>query len=403
MAIATGVYKQVAIKAESAYGVAPGAAAAQLLRRVESSVDLTKDTYESNEKAPHLQVVDFRHGTRRVSGRLGGEMSPRTYTDIFGVAMKRVFTALPALTAMSVTVAGAGPTYTITRAAGDFLVGGIKVGHVVRLTAGALNAANLNKNLFVTDVTATVLTVVTLNGSALVAEGPVTGTTLTLPGKQSWVPFSGHVEQSFAIEHFYPEVPSSELFLGCKASKIDVGLPATGMSTFSADILGQNVTPGSAQYFTAPTAPTSTGVLAAVNGLLRVAGQRVGSVTGLNISMSMGYTGDPVVGSNFIPELFPGRVRITGQFTAYFDSPTLRDAFINETEIDIISVLTAGNEAAADFITFVMPRVKVGSASKDDPEGGIVGTYSYQALLRANGGAGQKHEQTTLLMQDSAA
>jgi hypothetical protein len=43
----------------------------------------------------------------------------------------------------------AGPTYTVTRGAGSWLTDGVKAGMVVPASAGALNAANLSKNLLV--------------------------------------------------------------------------------------------------------------------------------------------------------------------------------------------------------------------------------------------------------------
>ena len=64
-------------------------------------------------------------------------------------------------------MAGSGPTYTITRSTGSWLTDGIKKGQIGRITAGAVNAANLNKNLVVLSLTSTILTVMPLNGVAL--------------------------------------------------------------------------------------------------------------------------------------------------------------------------------------------------------------------------------------------
>ena len=100
---------------------------------------------------------------------------------------------------------------------------------------------------------------------------------------------------------------------------------------------------------------------------------------------------------------FPGRVIVTGQFTAYFDSVTLRDAFINETEIDLFAAFTTDNTAAADFVAIGLPRIKLGSAGKSDGETGIVQTFQYQALLDTTGGAGTDSEKTTIVVQDSQA
>ena len=71
MAQASGVFKQVSIKEETSYGVLPAVATgAQLLRRVDASFNLTKDTYESSEIRTDLQTADFRHGVRKVARSL---------------------------------------------------------------------------------------------------------------------------------------------------------------------------------------------------------------------------------------------------------------------------------------------------------------------------------------------
>ena len=90
---AAGIFKQVVLKRELTYGAAPTASGAQLMRRAQSTIDLTKETYQSSEIRPDMQVADFRHGVRRIQGSLQGELSPKTYSDIFAAVLKREFTA----------------------------------------------------------------------------------------------------------------------------------------------------------------------------------------------------------------------------------------------------------------------------------------------------------------------
>ena len=47
----------------------------------------------------------------------------------------------------------------MSQIAGDFLTGGFKIGDVIRLSVGTFNALNLNKNLLIVALTATVATV----------------------------------------------------------------------------------------------------------------------------------------------------------------------------------------------------------------------------------------------------
>jgi len=168
--------------------------------------------------------------------------------------------------------------------------------------------------------------------------------------------------------------------------------------------MGKDVTTsGSSAYFTSPTAETSAGVLAAVNGVAFALGSRQYAMTGLSISINGNMTAEPVIGSNTYADIFEGRVSVTGNFTAFFEDGSFRDAFLNETEVSLFFVFTASNEKNADFIAFAIPRAKLGSSSKDDGEKGIVQTHDFQALFNSAGGSGVATEKTTLWVQDSLA
>ena len=403
MGTASGIYKQLVYKVESVYGTQPAAASAQLLRRISSGLDLKKTTYQSNEIRPDFQVADFRHGIRTVDGSINGELSTKTYSDFIAAALKKDFTATTAITGLSITIGGVAGAWTITRAAGDFLTGGVKIGDVIRLSAGTFNAANLAKNILVTGVTATIITGLVVNGTVLVTEGPIAGSTVTVVGKKSIVPQTGHTDKSFSIEHWYPDVPTSECFTGCKVNKVTFGLPPSGMATCNVGFVGKDLVTSATQYYTSPTAVTSTGTMAAVNGVLRVAGATVANVTGLSIDISAAQSGEPTVGSNTIAFQAPGRVVVAGSITATFDSTTLRDVFNAETEIGLFAVFTADNTAASDFIAFGLSRIKLGGAAKTDGEKTVTQTLPFTALLNTTGGAALANDMTTITVQDSQA
>ncbi|WP_373379907.1 phage tail tube protein [Cupriavidus nantongensis] len=408
MPIAKGLFKQLRYKLQTGQGIAAGTTGGQILRRVTSDISLNKDTYQSEEIRSDQQIADFRHGVRRVAGTVNGEISPGTYADLIAAILRRDFAAVAAITGASITIAlgsllGSVQTYTVTRAAGSYLTDGIKAGDVVRLTAGTFNAANLNKNLLVLSLTATALTVIPLNGVALVAEGPIASATVSVPGKKTFVPTTGHTDKYITFEHWFSDISQSERFTDCKLAQMDLNLPATGMATLAAQVQGLDMVSAAAAYFAAPAAETTSGVVAAVNGVLLAGGAPVGLVTGMSASINANLTGDPVVGQNTLPDLYPGRVVVTGQFTAYFQDAVLRDAFVNETEIGITAALTTGNTAAADFLALTMSRVKLGGAAKDDGEKGLIQTFPFQALLNGAGGAGTANEKTTISVQDSLA
>ncbi len=411
MPFSTGVFKTLAYRVESAWATAPGTGSASLLRRVRSGLDLSKNSYSSNEIRADQQIADMRHGTRRVEGPIDGELSPGTYADFMAGILRKNWVAGVTTGAQTDVTAAAGPPGTFTTAgAFNWLTLGFKIGDIVRWTGWATTGTGNNtRNYRITALTATVMTVGTAATGAA-AQPEVVGAkaagdsvTCTVVGKKTMVPSTGHIEKSFWIEHWFSDISQSEQFSGCEVATMALNLPPTGMSTISMSFMGKDRVTDTAQYFVSPAAVTTSGVLAAVNGIIRVNGADLAYLTGLSMNINGNLGGAEVVGSNVTPALFPGRVLVSGQFTALFTDATMRDYFTNETEISLIAQMTTSSAINADFINIILPRIKVGSATKDDQERQISQSFSFQALLNTSGGTGTTGDASTIIIQDSLA
>jgi hypothetical protein len=419
--IAKGVNKQLIIAEQTALGTpaAVDAATAEYMRRVTSTVDKSKETYESNEKRTDMQVSDMRHGAISIGGALSGELSPGSYQMLIESVFRRDWTAGASDAANNdVTAASTGTgTGTFTRNDPDesgessgegfsWLDDGFKAGDVVRMTGWTTTAtANNNHNFLITALTDTVMTVKSMDNVNIAAKAAGDPITTTVVGKKTFMPTSGHTNTYFTIEHYYSDIDKSEVFTDCKFSSMDIKLPPSGMSTIDFNVVGLGMAgydTSEAPYFTGPTAMSEYGILAAVNGLLYVNGAAVALLTGLDISINPDTTvADPVVGSNSRPDVFDGKLRVSGNMTVYFTDTTFRGYFDNEDEISLYSVFTTSDDAAADFLAFTLPRIKVGGAGKDDNDKGIVQTIPFTALLNTSGGTGISSEETTMSIQDS--
>lgn len=400
MAISKGTAKTVSYKKESTWGTLAGDTGAQQLRRVTADFNLAKETYESGEIRTDRQTADVRHGVRSAAGSLSGELSPNTYSDFMAAVLARDFTAFSALSGLSITIAASGDLWTVTRSAGDFIADGVKVGNVVRLS-GALDSANSSKNLLVVSMTATVLTVKVLNGTALTAEGPIASVGLAIPGKQTYVPASGHTEDSFTVEQWFSDIAQSEVYTGMKVNSMAVSLPATGLTTVDFGFMGKDLaSKGTSQYFTSPTAQGTNGIFAAVNGAMLVGGQVVGLVTSADFTVDRAMENATAVGSNAVAEVFSGRITASGNLSVYFQDATFRDYFDAETPVSIVMALSTNDTATADFVSFVLPKVKLNGHSITDGELGLTASVPFQALLNDTVSGGLIG--STVMVQDSA-
>lgn len=404
MTIEQGSNKQTRIKRQSAKGVLAGSTGGQIMRRENSKFELAKEAYTSeSEITSTKQLTSVRHGVKTVNGNLDGLLSPGTYTDPLSSILRRDFAAIPALTNVSITIAGTGP-YTLTRSAGSFLSDGIKIGQVVRLTAGSFTTSNLNKNLLVTNVSASVLTVLVLNNYNLIAEGPIASATVTVPGKVSYIPDTAHTDIYYTVEEWYPGAGVSERNLDVKFSKVDLALPGNGNSTIKFSAIGLDQTADTSAYFSAPLTESSSDVLAAANGVLLVNGQTIGTVTSLSISIDgKAAAADGVVGATVRPDVFRGNTMVTGSFTVYFEGGAIPDLYRNETPTAIVSALTAGTAANAEFMTLSLSSLKLSSSTPDDGQAGLKRTFNFTAYRNSVGGPAAANYASTIMVHDSLA
>lgn len=412
--LAEGVAARIAYKFYPSAAIVPGVAAVsaddleatggQILRRVGSTLALGKDTYQSNEIRSDRQIGDFRHGVKRVQGNISGELSPLTYGDFFQASMRGTWAA--AITASqsdftSVSADNASSKFIFS--AGNPVTKGFRVGMTWRF-ADLSDSDNNAKNFTIVAFGGTE------NREVEVFPAPDTMTadsafTVASIGKSLIIPAASHVSRKLAVEIWNQDVDIARLFTEMRAGGFNLQLPPTGIAGIDFDFMGRDMetyAAGSAPFFTGPTAATTTGLLAAVNGLLRVSGETVAVITGLNIQHRPQLSGEPVVGSNLLPEIFVGRHAVSGQMTAFFEDVDLIDDFRNETEIEILAYLTTTSAVNSPAMSFYLPRVKLGAATlADQGEGGQTITLPFQALKYETAVATDGIENTTLQICDT--
>lgn len=412
--LAEGVAARIAYKFYASALITPGtlatsssalgASSAQALRRVSSTLALQKDTYQSQEIRTDRQIADFRHGVKRVVGNISGELSPLTYEELFESSMRGTWAA--AITASQsdfTSVSAVNSTSKFVFSAGDPITKGFRVGMGVRFT-NLSDADNNSKNFIILAMGGTTGREWTVYPAPddMTADSAFSVTSV---GRSLIIPASSHVSRKLGIEIYNEDVDIARLFCELRSGGFNVNLPPTGLATVDFDFLGRDMevyTAGSAPFFTSPTAITTTGITAGVNGLLRVSGETVAVITGLSIQHQSPLSGEPVVGSNLLPEIFKGRHLVGGQMTAFFEDSDLIDDFRNETEIEILAYLTTTSAVNSPAMTFFMPRVKLGGADlQTQGEGGQSITLPYQALKYESAASVAGIEPTTLQIWDS--
>jgi len=414
MTTASGISKKLVVAPQVAQGTVAvqALATAQFMRRVTSSFDLTKETYQSNEMRADRQIGDFRHGVQSADGTIAGELSPGTFELLMAGILRRDFTTAavggPDSDVTAAITSGASGTFT-SAATATFLTDGLKVGDVGRWTGfDDTEILNNGRNFVITALTELIMTGTFLDGDPVDEGAEDQAVTFTLVGEKTWTPALSHTEDWFTIEHEFSDLSLSEVFWDAKPNTMAFKLPASGIATIDIGLMAlryEREPDGTSPWFTNVVAASSTGLLASIDGFVSVGGTEIALLTGIDFDIAAGITSEGVVGSNVKPDLFDGRIQVKGNMTLFFESGTMRDYFADETEVAVTVIITDNSDSDSEFLAFTMPRVKMGGSSKDDGEKGIVQTMPFVALFNTSGDDGTTTTvdslATTLSIQDS--
>lgn len=406
MAIAEGSSTAFSYKKESVANTQETGSGGTVLRRVTGQLDLVKPEVTSAEKRGEFQDANVNHGTRSVDWAINGEMFGGDYSEFEAAILRRDYAGVTTVSA------SAGDGFTIssgvlTRAAGgseSFIDDGLYEGLVVRFT-NLTTAGNNNRNVRITALTATTLTLVAVDGGAAIADSTSSETaTLVIPGQFTYIPATSHTSDTFTLESWDSKTSVSHIAYGNKVGTMDLSVQPDQPISQNFSGLGIDRSSSGSRVLTSPSAAGTGAAMSAGIGFIRVGGSSIAVVTGLDMTIDVGLQNAPVIlpgGSNPIsPDVFYGRVaEVTGTITVLKQGYTLSDYFDNETEVTLDFFIEAPGSAPKSFKNIYLKRVKLNSASEDDPDGPVVQTFGFRALYPATATGVLR---STILLQDSS-
>ena len=397
MAVAERTRRTVAVKKQTGFNTPASGAGAQLLRRTSIDVREQRATIASDEVISSLQQRDVRQGSISAPGTLTGRLSPLTYADLMASGLRKALVAGSTSGAQVNVTAAAGPPGTFTRGAGSWITDGFRVGDVVRWT-GWLSPATANNatNMRITALSATVMTV----AETVVARAAGDSVTVTAPGKRVWVPGSLHTADFWTLEDFFGDIAISHVYEDVAFGGFTVSLQPDGLAEVSFPFLGSKRTRGTAAVFTSPAAETSTGLLSSNSGFLRLDGADSGLVTALSLSVLAPPEALTTIFSKSAGAISRAGFAVSGNITVGFDGDALPGLFDAESEFELHVMGTASPAANADFVSFFMPRVKLGEPVIADSGTSQFVSAPFTALEKATTTG---YEATTITVQDSLA
>lgn len=116
MAFARGSRHDLSYVAESTFGATPGTPSMKRVRHTSTSLNLTKQSFTSEELRSDRMIEDFRHGTQQVGGDIAFEFSYGAFDDLLEGALFGTWAAdTPALGSDQLKAGTTAKSFTMER------------------------------------------------------------------------------------------------------------------------------------------------------------------------------------------------------------------------------------------------------------------------------------------------
>lgn len=403
----------VAYKVQSGLGTQASGSGGTVLRTTGGAGGkMTKAATESNEVRRDGMRTRGRHGTQGTTGEWGGELSIGSHEAIMEAVMRGTWGSAN----LAITEATSGAASEITTTAstivgntGSWITVGLRVGDVIRLT-GHSTAGNNSRNLRITGLTATVITVAETLTENAVAD---TAYTITRPGRVLINPATGSlVKRYFTIDEYMVEIDQSEVMTDFVWGSMRFSMQTDGIIMCDPGGIGtgkiEALATGSSPLLTSPSEATNA-PLSVVDATIRLGSSDLVDLTSFDIGMDISLNAPKVFGSGqqkYSPDVFSGQMGITLNLTALRKDLVYLGNYIDE---DVLSlhVLAVENETAPeDFVSLYVPNFTLGDVARSalSKEGGpMTETLSVPVALVGKDNTGGAFDPTMIKIQSTYA
>lgn len=353
----------VAFKAQSALGSQASGSGGIILRQTGGTPGkLSKTAIESKEVRRDAQKTRGRHGMQATAaGPYSCEVSMGAFDPLYQALLRGTWDTEISTSAADFTSTTFG-AHTIAWASGNPITKGFRVNDVIEITASA-TAANNGKNLRLTGVSATTLTVaetLTTDGG-----GDIT-TVIKRRGRKVIMPAAGSLVNTwFTIDEYEYDIDASRVFTDCFTKSGKWTMQPNGLLTFDVDFVGTGQfeidTAGGAPLLTTPALPSGT-PLAVLDATLRIAGVDVADLTSFDLTIDTAPVAPPVAASKISPTVLPGQNTVAMNLK-FLRKDTSWDAdFLAETGLSLSVLAVENTIEPKNFLSLNVPYFTLGSA-----------------------------------------
>jgi len=352
----------VAYKAQSGLGTPASASGASVLRIAGGAgVKVTKAATESREVRNDGMSTRGRHGTQKSSSAYEMEMSLGSHDTVIEALMRGNWDSSALTKTQADFTSLTTGANTIVLASGSPIAMGFRGGDIIRAT-GLPDAANNGKNLRITALSATTITV----AETLVVNGsPDTTCSITRPGKRIINPQT-LVKRYFTLEEYEGDIDQSTLLQDFVWGTGKITMAPNGLIMLDPGGIGTGQASGLATaaspYFSSPVATTNA-PMSVVDATIRLKGADLVELSSFSMSLDIQPNAPDVFGSGnikYAPDVFTGPLKIGLDLTLLRKDLTFFQDFLAETQYSLHVLAVDNMSEPKDFVSIVIPNFTLG-------------------------------------------
>jgi len=360
----------------------------------------------SNLNRPPIEDPIIRSDANPRRSRLGSRSAPGSYSSalivgaldrLLAAGIRANWVAAVQITETEMTSITT-TTNTIVAAAGSWITEGVRVGDIVRLS-NHQTAANNDRNLRVTAVTASTITVAETLTTDASAD---TAFTLTVARKVART--GTPVDKSWHVEQRYFGIDRSHLIPGLRIGGFNISGSPDGAAAITFNTLAQNMTAlesGASPFYTNEVTPGGTSLVFA-DASIRLGGTDIVIASSFELGVALNPSAFPVIGSDATPDVFVDDISFTGQVTVGREDLEFYKDFDAETGFELHVLLTEPESEPKDFISLFLPNVgfsEFGGGGLGG-SGGVIDTLSIDPGVKESTSG---YDETSIMLATSAA
>lgn len=194
----------------------------------------------------------------------------------------------------------------------------------------------------------------------------------------------GTTVSPMTIESKFGDITQHFKGLGMMVNTLSLKVSAEGIVTGKCGMIGKSYTlsatsADAAGGYTAHTAGKKS--MSCQQATVSEGGSASSIITSIDLSIDNGLDPAKIVGSASAAGVFPGRQKVSGTVSAFFETSTLLNKFLNETSSSIVLVFTDPDAAT---LTLTLPAIKyTGGEAPVDGESGMQIKLPFQAIYDA--------------------